>query len=413
MDPDRTPRRSNHLRRALMTALLAAVLALPVALLLPEQLPVYAADDGTTLKELQQRAIELNRQIRESRQAAERKAKEAKSLTGQIDRIETDIDVTEARIESTEGTIEETEAGIQAIEADIERRQRELDEQRGHQDETLRVLYETGDDELLFLLAGASSISELIEHTEYLESLEEQIDAWILEVETLKRALEDRRSELKDKHDELTALQSQQEAFKVGLADQRAKKDALLTQTKQEQARYEDQLEEAKKLNTQVESQMASIRAKLTAGTGPGVVQAKDRGTSPVGLQWPTDYTYISTYFGGSTPFQPNGGHGGLDLVNSAGTPLYATGDGTITAVEEMRYNGQYYAYGKYVVIGHNARFSSLYAHLQSILVIPGDEVKRGDVIGYMGSTGWSTGPHLHYEIWEYSSRVNPLNYLP
>jgi murein DD-endopeptidase MepM/ murein hydrolase activator NlpD len=143
------------------------------------------------------------------------------------------------------------------------------------------------------------------------------------------------------------------------------------------------------------------------------VTQAKDRGTSSVGFQWPTDYKYISTYFGGSTPFQPGGGHGGLDLANASGTPIYAASDGTVTAEKRMMINGSYYAYGQYIVIGHNARWSTLYGHLQSFAVSEGQEVKRGQVIGYMGSTGWSTGPHLHFEIWDYSSRVNPLSYLP
>lgn len=378
--------------------------------------PVQAAntsEDRSRLTDLQKRAAELNDQIRTNSKAAAQKKKEATSIAGQIDRIETDIDVTTRKIEDTGHQIESVQEAIAGKQREIEVKQQELIKQQANQDETLRVLYETGDEELLFVIAGSSSVSEAVEHQQYLESLDDSIAANIAEVERLKRELEQQRSELEARQRELDGLKAQQEAYKAGLANEKERKDDLLDKTKEQQAAFEDLVDQAKQLNAQVESEMSAIRARLTKASGPGVVQAKDRGTSSVGFQWPTDYRYISTYFGGSTPFQPSGGHGGLDLVNAAGTPIYAAGDGTITSVQDMMYNGRFYAYGRYVVIGHNARWSSLYGHLQTALVATGDEVKRGQIIGYMGSTGWSTGPHLHFEIWDGSGRVNPMSYLP
>lgn len=405
-----------HFWRACQSALAVALFAYIASFGLSAS-PLIVADEKSDqrsrLSELQQKARELNDQIKTNQQAAAAKKKEAESLTNQIGQIERDIEFTEVKIEEAGLQIQDVEGQIVQKEADIAAKQVELDKQKGNQDETLRVLYETGEEELLFMVAGTESISEMVEHNEYLEALEDQIDATIAEVERLKRELEDQRSQLQTKQQELQGLKAQQEAYKAGLDSERTRKDELLGRTKEQQAEYESLVAQAKQLNAQVESEMSSIRAKLTKASGPGVIQARDRGTSSIGFQWPTDYRYISTYFGGSTPFQPGGGHGGLDLVNSSGTPVYASADGTVTSVTEMRYNGSFYAYGRYVVIGHNARWSSLYAHLQSFAVAPGDEVKRGDVIGYMGSTGWSTGPHLHYEIWEYSSRANPLSYLP
>lgn len=378
--------------------------------------PALAADttaDRSRLTDLQKKAQELNSQIQANSQAAAQKKKEATSITGQIDRITTDISVTTKKIESTGQQIKSVEQQITDKQREIETKQKELDIQQANQDEALRVLYETSDEDMLFVVAGSDSVSEAVEHQQYLESLEDSIAANIAQIEQLKRELEQQKSELQDRQRELDSLKAQQEAYKAGLANEKEKKDDLLDKTKEQQAAFEDLVNQAKQLNAQVESEMSSIRARLTKASGPGVVQAKDRGTSSVGFQWPTDYRYTSTYFGGSTPFQPNGGHGGIDLVNSAGTPIYAAADGTVTAVQEMMYNGRFYAYGRYIVIGHNARWSSLYAHLQSALVSAGTEVKRGEIIGYMGSTGWSTGPHLHFEIWDSSSRVNPLNYLP
>lgn len=390
----------------------AFVLSFAVLLAILQVVPSYAASDSSTLQDLQQKASELNKQIRDSKAAAAQKQKEAQNISGQIDEIKSDISDTEQKISDVADEISAAEAEISQLESDIAVRQQELDTQRDHQDETLRVLYETGEENDLILAAGATSISEYVEHTQYLEALEDQIDAMITQVESLKRDLETRRNELSDRRDALEGMKAQQEAYRVGLADQKARKDALLTRTKDEQKKFEAQVAEAQKLNQQVESQMAALRARLTQSKGPGIIQARDRGTSAVGFQWPANYRAITTYFGGSTPFQQSN-HGGIDLANSAGTPIYAAADGTVTTATSMYYNGQLYAYGNYIVIGHNARFSSLYGHFQSFAVSAGQEVKRGQIIGYMGSTGWSTGPHLHFEIWEYSTRVDPLNYLP
>lgn len=415
MNRDRDGGHSRHLFKAFLSALLVAFFMMPFAWFGSNAVRAEDSKQGDRdrLGDLQDQTRELNKKIRENQKAAEQKQKEASTIKGQISRLEDDIDQTEQKIQETDEQVRQTESEIKIAEEEIAQRQRELDEQKRNQDETLRVLYETSEQELLFIIAGSDSISEVIEHNEYLESLEYRIDATLHEIDALKREVEQKKSDLDGKYQELKGLQAQQEAYKAGLANEQSRKAVLLVETKEQQESYESAVDEAKKLNAQVESEMALVRSRLTKASGPGVLQARDRGTSNVGFQWPTDYRYISTYFGGSTPFQPNGGHGGLDLVNSAGTPIYAASDGTVTTVTEMTYNGKLYAYGKYIVIGHNARWSSLYGHLQSFVVASGDEVKRGDIIGYMGSTGWSTGPHLHFEIWEYSSRANPLDYLP
>lgn len=398
-----------HLRLALVSSLACALLIAPLAL----GVSAVQAQDSSRLRELQEKSRQLNSEIQTNQKAAQQKKQEAASISTQISDIESDIVTTEEKIQSTQQQIETTEAEIITTQAAIDEKQAELDVQVGNQDEALRVLYETGDDELLLVLAGADSINEVIEQNEYLQALEDQIDAMIGEIESYKRELEAKRTELDDKKAQLAGLQAQQEAYRVGLSQEQNRKEDLLERTQEQQKQFETKVSEAKRLNAQVESEMSSLRQRLSGGRGPGVIQARDRGTSAVGFQWPTDYRYISTYFGGSTPFQPGGGHGGLDLVNVSGTPIYAAADGTVTSVTDMVYNGSFYAYGRYIVIGHNARYSSLYAHLQTAIVSPGQEVRRGDVIGYMGSTGWSTGPHLHFEVWEYSSRINPLNYLP
>ena len=98
--------------------------------------------------------------------------------------------------------------------------------------------------------------------------------------------------------------------------------------------------------------------------------------------------------------------HNGVDLANNQGTPIYAARSGKVTVAT---YGG---TYGYYVTINHGDGFSSLYAHMTHYTVSKGQTVKKGDVIGYMGSTGRSTGPHLHFSIFLNGSSVNPMNYI-
>lgn len=102
--------------------------------------------------------------------------------------------------------------------------------------------------------------------------------------------------------------------------------------------------------------------------------------------------------------------HTGIDLAAPKGTPIYATGDGTVRMAGR---NSQSYAgYGIVCVINHGFGFQTLYAHMSSVKVKNGQKVKRGELIGYVGSTGLSQGPHLHYEVIQNGKKVNPVYFL-
>lgn len=96
-----------------------------------------------------------------------------------------------------------------------------------------------------------------------------------------------------------------------------------------------------------------------------------------------------------------------MDFAASRGTPIYASRSGTVTKAVSLTYS-----YGNHVVINHGDGYSSLYAHMDYYVVSPGQYVSQGQLIGYVGSTGNSTGPHLHFTIFYNGSDVNPMNYL-
>jgi len=99
--------------------------------------------------------------------------------------------------------------------------------------------------------------------------------------------------------------------------------------------------------------------------------------------------------------------HWGTDFSAPTGTPIYATGDGKVTTYKRSRSG-----YGYHIVIDHGFGYETLYGHMSKIEVRRGQRVKRGDVIGYIGSTGSSTAPHLHYEVMKDGRKINPINYF-
>jgi murein DD-endopeptidase MepM/ murein hydrolase activator NlpD len=125
-------------------------------------------------------------------------------------------------------------------------------------------------------------------------------------------------------------------------------------------------------------------------------ISNKDLKHIPSGYGWRTDPIYKTSEF-----------HPGLDFTANTGTKIYATGDGIIA---EANANAQ--GYGNHVIINHGFGYQTLYGHMSRIAVREGQKIKRGELIGYVGSTGRSTGPHVHYEVIRNGEKINPINYF-
>lgn len=374
---------------------------------------VYAAASQDQLNSLIKQKSQITSDINSKTKQAQAKSAQVTDLKKTITNLDNDISVAQSKIQSLNNQINQTESDINQTNLEIDQKQKELDDQKNKQNDAICLLYQSASRSTLESVIDSKSLSESIDRNQYIEALEIKIESTIETINKLKQDLENKRNDLNSKKNELSNLKSQQEAYKIGLDSQKNQKKIVLVDTQTQQKQLQDQIAQAQKMSSQVEAQIASIQANLSKNSSSGsrTVMARDRGTSSVGFQWPIDYNYISAYYGDRTPFQAF--HTGIDLVNIPGTPVHAAASGTVITSTDMKTNSQYYGYGKYVVIGHNARYSSLYGHFMAVTVSTGDEVKAGDVIGYLGNTGWSTGPHLHLEIWEYGNRNNPLTFLP
>ena len=135
-------------------------------------------------------------------------------------------------------------------------------------------------------------------------------------------------------------------------------------------------------------------RQEFDYPTGGGGVD----GFNPI---WPLPgVSYVSCYYGGYA------GHRGMDIAGPYGTPIVAAESGTV--IEANNYDSWGDSWGYYVLIYHNGTYTTRYAHMSSMVVSTGQAVQQGQLIGYEGDTGNVTGPHLHFEVYENGSRVNP-----
>lgn len=162
-------------------------------------------------------------------------------------------------------------------------------------------------------------------------------------------------------------------------------------------------LEQEKNISLQAKAKAEDLQKLI------GAIENENYRRDVTPSQWPTDGGFISSPFGGRpNPFSGYGRdwHPGIDIAVDYGTPVYASAAGYVQQA------GWYGGYGKYVRLSHDFGYETAYGHMSRLAVSAGSFVKKGEVIGYVGSTGYSTGPHLHFEILKYGEQVNPSSLM-
>lgn len=298
---------------------------------------------------------------------------------------------------------------------EVEEAQKVADEQLEKYKVRVRAMEESGRYNYFEVLFGANSIGEFLSLIDDIgdimksdKELEDSYRQSVTDLETVKSEYEQAKSEMEDSKTELEALKVQQEkdiaqadAVIATLQGQISSNSGMLSQlTAQEQQLNKDIQNKVNELNRQNEQNKPQ--------PSPG------GGGSPVGtgnLVWPSYCTYITSRQGPRT--HPVTGeyknHGGTDIGASYGSAIYAADSGTVVRSSDG-WNG---GWGNYVMIDHGNGMQTLYAHMSSRAVSVGQTVSRGQTIGYVGSTGMSTGPHLHFEMYVNGSRIDPQTRYP
>ena len=412
---------------------LARGVALALAVLL--MLPVRTL--ATTIDEVQNRQEELKQEnedlqakidaLKEDEEAALAYQEE---LTGKIDENEQKIDQARATIEEMNGKIEELEARLSLSE---EKYQGTIDAFK----ERLKALYVSGGSSLgtLEILLDSSSLSEFFTRQELVEvmaqrdqSMLDQLDAYMAETQSDREELVVAQQEVADSkkaieaaQDELEVLYEENDLLVASLEGQQAQAQEQIAANEAEDAELQAQLEaliaERNRQEEEKRQQALQNQQVQNGGSdgGEGATQPSGgTGVEPVtpGLQsgfspiWPLPGVGVGSITGHFGDMYFNGPHNGLDIGAGYGTPIVAAQAGEVISAQ------YHWSWGNNVLIWHNETFSTRYAHMSSIAVSAGQYVEQGQIIGYVGSTGDSTGNHLHFEVYYGGSRVDPDPYL-
>jgi len=248
---------------------------------------------------------------------------------------------------------------------------------------------------------------------ERMAASERLADAWMAldEVASMKRALGDRikelavaKVELTDNRDEVTKTKDKLAALETQLLVERksvdaskAAQQALIAQTKNQESEYQKLIAQKQTEKTAFEAALFQLASQLTTALDTSRIPSAASGI----LLWPLDSVFVTQEFGHTTSsgrLYASGTHDGIDLRAAVGTPVRAALAGTILEINQGAVpNCQY---GKWVLVKHVNGLTTLYAHLSEIAVKKGQAVGTGQVVGFAGSTGYATGPHLHFTVY-------------
>lgn len=363
---------------------------------------INALNDAIQLK--QQSIDQLNRQIDSYKDKIEQKQSQAATLYGELDLLDNRIAKTELDIEAAEAEIDLVNAQISLIEQEIHDLEDVMARDRELVAEILQRINVQDHSLPMQLVFGTDSFSEFFNALEQLEAVSTDLKDAVETARASKSNLLEKHDAQEGKKDQLTELGESLAQEQRRLEASVGAKSTLLSATQSSEAQFqallEDLREEQSYLNQQISQLQKDIEGRLSA--------TDELGDSSI-LSWPVDPTLrgISAYFHDTSyPFRHLFEHSGLDLPAPTGTPVRAAAPGYVAWARTGT------LYGNYVMIIHANGLATLYAHLSRMDVTADQFVSRGDQIGAVGSTGLSTGPHIHFEARLNGIPTNPLDYL-
>ncbi len=281
----------------------------------------------------------------------------------------------------------------------------------------------------LLTFLQTESLSAGIQDAQAISLLQEQMTSELAALRDMHNQVSTKLAATDEKKQEVSERQKNLLNQKIIVQDQQKDRATILQQTKNQESIYQAQVAaleaQQKKIAAEVEAIDAALRGKINANVLPNT------GSGVLGIPIAGGLAHITQGYG-YTAFAKNGyqgqRHNGIDIGTPVGTPVYAAEAGKILATGNQDAFCPKGAYGKFIVINHTNGLTTLYGHLSQQVVSAGTPVVRGQLIGYSGSTGYATGPHLHLTVYAqstvymgqsrvcgpmpYGGDVNPLSYL-
>ena len=367
---------------------------------------------AATLTELQQEQARLEQEKKENdAKLAELKADQSKqqeykdALDAQMQNLQSQIDGLNTQINDLDASISEKNAAIAEKQENIDRDVETLKDR-------LCAIYMMGDASTLEIILQSESVIDMAQKVELLNMITEHDTKMIQQLSADMEAIADEKAEIESQKEEVAAARTELETKGSELASVQAEAERVLEELNQSvesvQAESDRIAQEKAQASAEIDQWWKDYYAQQVAqnnnSSGGSSGSSGSGGYVSTGnFTWPVPgFTNISCGY--------SSGHRAIDISGGGrtiyGTPIVAADSGKVVTAT------YHYSYGNYVMIDHGGGYSTLYAHASSLAVSAGQTVTKGQTIAYVGSTGNSTGPHLHFEVRVNGNRQNPFNWF-
>ncbi len=360
-----------------------------------------------TKEEIEQKISEQSKEISrvEAEIAAYEKSlqkvtSEKQSLTNTLKELDLNQKKLGAQLRVTEDKITQTNLTIKKLALEIGKKQSAITQNQEGLAESIRAInMEDSQGGFLAVIVAGKSVSSLTNAFIQAENFYKSVTSKTTDIKTDKSVLESNKTSTEEAVNKLTALKSELRDKKIILDQSVTQKNKLLSQTKNQESSYKKLLDEKKKLRDSFADEMRAYESKLKYILDPNSLPAS--GTRP--LNWPLGNVYITQLFGktaSSKRLYASGTHNGVDFRASVGTPVLAMATGTVAGTGNTDETCAGASFGGWVLIKYDNGLASTYGHLSLIKAFSGQKVRTGDIVGYSGNTGYSTGPHVHLSLY-------------
>ncbi|HEX9822989.1 MAG TPA: peptidoglycan DD-metalloendopeptidase family protein [Actinomycetota bacterium] len=388
-----------------------------LAVLIPAGLPAHVAATGPD-DELEQIEKKIDRRREKIREAGEQRRglldaleesdRQRVELTGTIEELEAALAESNARLTDVRGLLALTRGELRIWTRRLDETQAELDRRQAILDAHAAAAYKLGPVGLLGMVLESDDLRSLTDRVSFMESVigsdafvvrgvtesRDQVGLQQGQIDDFEGDVTTRRNEIREQLRRIARLKAEKEAIRLEVEAAIAEREATLEDVESTRARYVRAVEE-------LEAESARISGAIQAGGSSG------SGSYDGELFYPTAGPIVSGFGWRIHPIYGTPRfHSGVDIDGECDQPIWAAEDGTVISAG---WNG---GYGQATVIDHGNGLSTLYAHQDAFAVSSGESVRRGEVIGYVGTTGWSTGCHLHFEVRINGEPVDPEPYL-
>lgn len=389
-------------------------------------------EERQAIEDREKELKEINAKIKAYKQIADLKEKQGSTLAGQLAALETQAERLEREIRENEQAIDNLSRELRDTEAGIAEKERFILRQKQVLSGLVRAYHaSTADGADILFAFDVDGEGVPMKRDDWLTETGERIGALLRSMEETRQALVASREVLDKKKTEADTLQEQLDQRNTYLEGSKQSKATLLAKTQAEQQKYTTLVRTLKEEQKDLENEISNLESGKIRVLNLGNIPKYQKGLLAYPLKkFSVNQSYGMTSYAKSGAYG-GGPHNGIDFGAPTGTSVYAPMGGKVVALGSMTKNGKWYGYGRWIAIDHGNGLVTLYGHLSKQGVKKGAAVDKGDEIGEVGNTGYSTGPHLHFTVFSSDSfevvpsskvsgisipvgaSVNPMKYLP